>query len=130
MTKFSSQREIVANIICGTHQHLCADEVLFMAKKVNPRLGIATVYRNLNYLVEEGKISKFRDANQGYIFDSNIDKHYHFQCMTCGMLYDLPIRYNSNLDDMINRELQLEIDTHETMFYGTCKKCQMTKGEN
>ena len=124
MTKFSTQREIIANIICNTRQHLCADEVLFRAKKINSRLGIATVYRNLNFLVDEGRISKFRDVNQGYIFESNTEKHYHFQCQTCGALYDLPIKYNSNLDDMINKELQLEIKTHESMFFGKCKKCQ------
>ena len=127
MTKYSSQREIIANIICGKGLHLCADEVLFLAKKINPRLGIATVYRNLNFLVEEGKISKFKDDAQGYIFDSNNTKHYHFQCKTCGMLYDLPIKYNSNLDEIINKQLQLEIDNHETMFFGKCKECQSKK---
>ena len=56
VARFSTQREIISQIITGEGKHMSADEIAVKAKKVNPKIGIATVYRNLNTLVEEGKI--------------------------------------------------------------------------
>ena len=130
VARFSTQREIISQIILGEGKHMTAEEIAMKAKKVNPIIGIATVYRNLNTLVEEGKIKKVRDNNQGFVYDSNNQPHYHFECTECGAMYDLPNKYNEKLDDVVRHELKLDVANHKTTFYGTCKKCLMMKEED
>lgn len=123
MPRFSTQREIVAQIIIGEGKHMSAEEVTAKAKKINPKIGIATVYRNLNSLADEGKIVRHRDKNQGFVYDGNPEPHYHFECDTCGSIFDLPIKYNEQLDQLVSSELGLDVKNHITTFYGQCSKC-------
>ena len=128
--KYSRQRESIKDYLNSTTEHPTADTVYLNVRKEFPNISLGTVYRNLNTLVEEGKIKKVRDNNQGFVYDSNNQPHYHFECTECGAMYDLPIKYNEKLDDVVCHELKLDVPSHKTTFYGTCKKCLMMKEED
>ncbi len=50
------QLEAVFEALQGDHTHPFADEVYQRVRQTLPRISLATVYRNLQRLVEEGKI--------------------------------------------------------------------------
>ena len=55
---YSRQRELILNIVKGTKGHPTAEWVYRQAKKDIPTIGIATVYRNLNAMVEMGTLRR------------------------------------------------------------------------
>ena len=52
----SKQREIVYQAVTSSCDHPSAELVLARAKTVMPSINLATVYRNLNALISDGKI--------------------------------------------------------------------------
>jgi Fur family ferric uptake transcriptional regulator/Fur family peroxide stress response transcriptional regulator len=60
--RFSSQREIIREIVESTNAHPTADWIYTKAKKRLPNLSLGTVYRNLKQLDEEGTIKAITDG--------------------------------------------------------------------
>ena len=62
------------------------------------RISLATVYRNLHSLVEEGKIRTLLLDEQGARFDPETSQHDHFVCTRDGRVVDLFLRRDRQLD--------------------------------
>ena len=54
--KYSRQRNIILDIVKNSYDHPTAETVYKLARKELPSIGIATVYRNLNQLVDSGEV--------------------------------------------------------------------------
>lgn len=85
----SKNRELILKIVneSGTI-HPTADYVFAEARKQLPGIGLATVYRNLNSLVDNHEIQRltFPDAPDRY--DKSIANHGHAVCKECGKVID------------------------------------------
>lgn len=120
--RFSKQRELVYQAVCGTTEHPTAETVYNWLKPENPALSLGTVYRNLNQLVEEGTILRLPFPVERY--DANTKPHAHFLCQVCGNVYDImDIRYDHALDRQAELLSGHTIDQHELVFDGTCVHC-------
>lgn len=117
----TKQRQIVLEAVQGRCDHSSAEAVYAHIHEEYPNISLATVYRNLAILSEEGQIAAIRlpDADR---FDLRVDKHYHFICESCGKLYDLPVEYNRALDQM-SVDGGFQIHSHQTIFKGLCPRC-------
>ena len=58
------QKQEILNIIQGVGTHMTAEEVKSALDQKETGIGLATVYRNLNLLVQEGVIRKY--TGEGY----------------------------------------------------------------
>ena len=63
MKKYSKQRELILESLRHRKDHPTAEKLFIDLKKTMPELGIATVYRNLTDLCEDGQISKIKSKN-------------------------------------------------------------------
>ncbi len=118
----TKQRQEVYETILGQNRHMKAEDVYLEMVAHNPKIGIATVYRNLNHLAESGKISRLVDQGVCY-FDGNIEPHYHLKCIRCGQYEDLSKAYLSQLDEELSKELDRPIYGHDITFHTICTKC-------
>ena len=117
----SKQREVVYQAVMSSCDHPSAELVLARAKIVMPSINLATVYRNLNALISEGRIKKI-SADGGDRFDKTLKDHAHFQCNKCGAVVDVMGVDFSNLSgNSFYKENQ--IDNVEVAFKGVCKDC-------
>lgn len=106
----------------GTVEHPTAETVYQWLKPENPNLSLGTVYRNLNLLADEGVIRRMPFPVERY--DANTHPHPHFQCFTCGSVYDLEtLPYNPDLDVAASASSGHDVVRHEMLFYGTCCSC-------
>ena len=78
------QLEQVFEALQGDHTHPFAHEIYQRVHKKLPRISLATVYRNLHSLVEEGKIRTLLLDERGARFDPETNQHDHFVCERCG----------------------------------------------
>ena len=112
------QRNLVLDIINNSFCHPTAYMVHEECVKDMPNISLGTVYRNLNALVELGKIQRLEIPNGITRYDK-VMCHDHFICTCCGNVYDLE-RSNIMYDDMIdgNKVLRCKIS-----YEGICSNC-------
>ncbi|MDD6155199.1 MAG: transcriptional repressor [Eubacteriales bacterium] len=87
--KYSKQKNLIYEIVKNTDTHPTADWVYMKAREQMPNIGVATVYRNLNALVEEGSLACVKSYGKADRYDGRLEKHMHMQCVKCGRVFDL-----------------------------------------
>ena len=111
-------------------QHFTAEDVRvhFEEKKIS--IGIATIYRQLEKLVTEGKIQKyFIDEHSAACFEyagescNTNEQHFHLKCELCGRLIHLECDELEKLGEHVKTEHGFVINPLRTVFYGVCKDC-------
>ncbi|MCA9563014.1 MAG: transcriptional repressor [Myxococcales bacterium] len=121
MRKKTEQRGALRTVLRDAGRPLTAQEVLDAAQADVPGIGMATVYRNLNALVEEGWLRLVELPGEPARFERSGQKHHHhFQCDDCGKVYDVP-GCTSGIEKLGLPGFTVE--RHEVLLYGTCAEC-------
>lgn len=119
--KHSSQRDAVYANLCSRTDHPSAEDIYFCLKPEMPNLSIATVYRNLSQLCEDGMAQRI-DTGSVVRFDGNAAGHTHIVCMSCGAVADIDISPNDFI--LCAREkYDGFINSDAVMLYGICAVC-------
>ncbi len=85
---YSVQRETIYQALKSTKIHPSADWVYARCREKMPGIGLATVYRNLEALVEQGRAIKINVAQGKDRYDADISPHFHTVCPVCGKVSD------------------------------------------
>ena len=114
----------VLDVLRDTNTHPSAQEIYETVRHVRPRIGLATVYRILHQLTEQGLIRELGDSEAHY--DAHTARHDHAICTQCGALLDIPIDIAIANDALQQAALAtgVELASHEIRIYGRCKACQ------
>ena len=117
----TAQRRAIQEAIHTAGRPLTASEILAEARNSHPALGIATVYRAVNLLVEEGWLKSVRLPGEPARFERADGGHHHFfQCRACGLTYTVE-GCAGGLESLVPDGFQVE--RHEIVLYGTCEGC-------
>lgn len=116
------QKNLILSTLIGKNHHMTAEDVLAKVQKKDPNIGLATVYRNLNLFVEEGRIQRIKGDDWSY-FDGNPAPHDHFHCTICGKIEDMPGEYDVQIDKVAESKTHVKILSHSTTYEGICTKC-------
>ena len=117
------QLEQVFKALEGDHTHPSAHEIYRRVHKRLPRISLATVYRNLHSLVEEGKIRSLLLDEQGTRFDPETSQHDHFVCERCGRVVDLFLRRARQVDLSSLARQGYVVTTRDLTVHGICRVC-------
>ncbi|TNE52317.1 MAG: transcriptional repressor [Deltaproteobacteria bacterium] len=121
MLRKTEQREAIRRVFQENHDPLSVQDVLDKAQQDVPRLGIATVYRTLKALVDEGWLkvvelpgdtSRYERTGKGH--------HHHFSCNKCERVFDLE-GCLPGIDTLLPPGFLLQ--SHEFFLYGVCADC-------
>lgn len=85
----SRQRAAVYRAVREARDHPTAQDVFSAVRRELPQISLATVYRNLLRLVEEGKVRAVHAARLAVRYEGVLDDHGHFICSACGTIGDL-----------------------------------------
>ena len=107
-------------------QHPTAQEVYDGVRQVRPRIGLATVYRILRQLAEQGVIKVWGYGSESARYDACTHRHDHACCTECGTLLDIPVEIKMSRAELEKaaRATGLEMGSHEVRIYGRCQECQ------
>ena len=120
--KYSKQREIIKRLVLNNEEHPSAHDLYQGIRKDYPHISLATVYRNLNLLAEEGLIRKIENSYGSDRFDFQTMPHHHMFCKTCGDVYDLNLEELKYIENQIKQAFGFEVtDFH---IEGECQKCK------
>jgi Fur family transcriptional regulator, ferric uptake regulator len=100
---------------------LSPNEVCDLAREDVPKLGIATVYRALNEMVQEGSLRPVDLPGQNTRYEkSGLHHHHHFHCNRCDKVFDVD-------GCMLKKDLSLpegfEVQQHDITLTGICPDC-------
>ena len=121
--KTTRQRNTIIAVFFRLRGHISVEELLKEVKKVNPRIGYATVYRTLHLLVESNLVEerRFGDGLARYEGHSDVEHHDHMICLECGVISEF---YNPRLEalqEKLAEENNFQIYRHRLELYGACK---------
>jgi Fe2+ or Zn2+ uptake regulation protein len=119
----TKQRTIVFEIVAHAKSHPSAEEVFTIARKKLPDISLATVYRNLHLLAEEGKIREVQFEGSTLRYDGMTMEHEHFCCRSCGNVQDLPVSLPTSSLTSIQTRLGVTVERYSLDYYGLCNKC-------
>ncbi|MBR2614184.1 MAG: transcriptional repressor [Clostridia bacterium] len=119
--KYSYQREVIKDYLLNTKTHPTVESIYENLKKRYPELSLATVYRNVKSLCEEGTVIVLKTGDKKVHYDGNVNYHTHFICNKCGKIIDLFLEEPS-LDEL--NKLNLSVERQITTYYGLCDKCK------
>ena len=120
----SKQRNIILEELKMVKTHPTADSVFKMARRSLPSVSFGTVYRNLNFLRDQGKILELACGRYSCRYDGNIQNHYHFSCLRCKNIFDIYEPIIKDLDKKISKKSGFRIKYHKIDFYGYCQDCR------
>ena len=121
--RLTSQRQVILEELKKVTSHPTANEVYDMVRKRLPRIGLGTVYRNLDLLAEKGIIKKLEVGGEQKRFDGDTSPHYHIRCMQCNRVEDIFIERDMELEKNAASCCNYKILDHHVQFSGICSKC-------
>lgn len=119
--RYSKQREAIYQYLISSKEHPSAETIYFDIKKQFPHISFGTIYRNLNFLADQGKIRKLNLGKDTILFDGNTALHHHFVCNKCHKIYDINFDLKPNSNDI--KSLEHRIDDYSITMNGICKEC-------
>lgn len=127
--RMTNQREIILRELIKSKEHLTADELYDIVKKVMPRISLATVYRNLEILSEAKMIGKLEISGRQKRFDYDVSEHDHIYCAVCHRVDNLNIERKSLNTEELGAAAGYSITGCRLEIIGICPECQ-EKGNN
>jgi Fur family ferric uptake transcriptional regulator len=115
------QRDAIWEVINASAQPLTAQAICQKAARQVKGLGIATVYRALRQLVEEGQARHIELAGAQPHYESSARHHHHFFfCEKCNQLFDV-MGCLRGIPNLLPKGYHMR--RHEIVIYGDCAHC-------
>ncbi|HEU5359878.1 MAG TPA: transcriptional repressor [Candidatus Deferrimicrobiaceae bacterium] len=123
----TKQRAVILEILRNSGSHPTAEAIYQEARKVLPNISLGTVYRNLNFLREQGMAREIRTNSESCSrFEGRCPPHAHFHCTECQAVLDLPLP--TCLKDLVwttEREIA-SVNSLDLHVIGSCSHCGHT----
>ncbi len=122
--RLTTQRQVILEELSKVKTHPTASELYDMVRKRLPRIGLGTVYRNLELMADSGMILKIEVGGTQKRFDATTEEHYHIRCSACGKVDDIDVPVVKELIDQAADATPYLILGHHVEFTGICSVCQ------
>ena len=123
--KLTRPRQIVLDILTQSQRHLTPADIYRKAKTQYPHLGLATVYRTLNLLVELGLVQRVHFAEGCHSYAPTAQAHgHHLVCSACGRAEEFSDCDLEPLMESLQAKTGFEINVHVLELMGRCPDCR------
>lgn len=122
--RMTPQRAAILEVVETAEDHPTARDVYERVQALHPGIGVATVYRTLDLLVEHGAIQALQIGEDPVArYDGNTSRHDHVRCVGCGRLADVQIGVEPDASAAAARSTGFAISGYELTFTGRCPSC-------
>lgn len=124
MQKLTAQRQAILDMINRSDKHWDADEIAYKLKEHGISIGIATVYRGLAALADQGLIESIQLADKKRYERADKAHHDHLVCTGCGSIEEFLQPEIEVLQDQVAKERGFHIQGHQLLLFGLCATCK------
>jgi Fur family peroxide stress response transcriptional regulator len=119
--KITPQRLAIIQLM-DQHGHISVRDIYDKIKERFPSLSLATVYKNINAMMENQFINELKIAGHENKYELAKERHSHSICRKCGEIEDVYID-TTTLADALPKESEFNTEEVSVHFFGLCKKC-------
>ncbi len=124
--KTTLQREAIVDAFLRSSGHVNLEDLLTSARKKNPGVGLATVYRTIK-LLEEAGLAHSRQFGPGqtlYEVAGERAHHDHIICQHCNFIVEFESDEIEEIQSRVARKMGFNILRHRHELFGLCEKAQ------
>ena len=128
--KTTQQREAIVDAFLRTSGHVNLEDLLTHARRKQPSVGLATVYRTVK-LLEEAGIAAARHFGPGqtlYEVSEGRAHHDHLICESCGFITEFESDEIETLQDAAAKKVGFNVIRHRHELFGLCEKARGIAG--
>ncbi len=119
------QRRAVAEVLASFTDFRSAQEIHDLLGRRGEQVGLATVYRTLQRLVESGEVDMLRAEDGEAIYRRCSESHHHhLVCRTCGATVEVEGPTVERWTAAIAAEHGFADVSHALEIFGTCPACR------
>lgn len=124
--KHSRQRDLVADVFFAMGGHVSVDQLVAAARRSDPRVSVATVYRTMKLLADCGLASsrQFEGSQTRYEPAAGRPHHDHLICTRCGAIEEFAEEKIETLQTRVAATHGFKVETHKLELYGRCAACR------
>jgi Fur family ferric uptake transcriptional regulator len=105
-------------------RQLSAQEVHRRVRRIDPRVGLTTVYRTLSLLHREGILDVVSSDGREQAYRLCTPRHHHhLVCSSCGAVVELAECDVASVQKSLERTYGFRISEHSLSFRGLCRAC-------
>ncbi len=125
MERNTRQRTAIREAIAQAGRPLLPQEVLEAAQGGAPGLSIATVYRNLRALIDDGQLRPVVLPGENARYElAGGGHHHHFQCLQCQRVFEV----DACPGDLASlAPAGFAVEDHDLTLYGRCSDCALAR---
>jgi len=120
--KATPQRAEITALL-DRHGHLSIEELYELLKKKFHSLSLATIYKNINIMMENSFITEVKIPQQKSVYELSKEAHAHIVCQECNAIEDIHL----NLEGVLTQASQkttFHIDSAHLVLKGVCSTCR------
>ena len=121
LKRITTQRKAIEGVFTDHDRPLTVEEIHSYGREAVPSLNVATVYRTLKILTDNGWLEKVSHPDFGTLYErAGKDHHHHFFCRECSRAFELPgcpLKIESAAPD------GFVVEDHEVFLVGKCPEC-------
>jgi Fur family ferric uptake transcriptional regulator len=125
--KSGQGRRAVVELLDRQPCALTAREIDDALRAEGRAVGLATVYRNLELLVEHRLVGKL-DVGQGTARYERLlptgEHHHHLVCDRCGKVIPFDDPQLERTIERITDKIEFRVDEHDVVLHGACSTCE------
>lgn len=123
--RITPQREMIIEAVAHNPSHMTAEEVLKTVRERSQAISLSTVYRTLDFLVENGLCSKTDLGDRDVVYATlQHGPHLHLVCRNCGQVIDAEGSMLSTLAKRLLDQYGFSAELHHLSLFGICQACQ------
>lgn len=123
--RITPQRELIIEAIAHSPQHMTAEEIADQLRVHTSAVNLATVYRTLDLLWQEGFACR-NDLSEGKSVYATYQHgpHIHLVCRKCNRVIDADAGLLSSLGQGLREEYGFQPDLDHFSVFGICSACR------
>lgn len=129
MERSTRQRTAIRTVIDAAARPLTPQEILAGVRETVSEIGIATIYRNLKLLLDDGTIQTVSLPGENARYEMSHaahHHHHHFHCVPCDRVFDVE-GCPGSMESLA--PAGFVIDRHELTLYGVCADCSAERAK-
>lgn len=128
--RITRPRQAVIEVITRSRRSLSPEDVLSRARKIDPEVGLATVYRTLDMLQSLGQLQRVRIGSKGYtVACAEPHPHFHLVCEKCRGVTEMDADQHLKLLAKRLKAIGFTRTSNAIEIVGVCARCQAGPGK-
>ncbi len=120
-------QERVLKLLKTQKQSLSAQDIYSELRRCDQPLGLATVYRSLDALKQEGMVTVRTLGNGEAVYSCLQQDQHHLTCVKCGTSISINQCPVHDLECKLQKSHKFKIFYHTLEFFGLCDRCALAE---